>query len=307
MTSPQASDIILHHFENSPFSEKVRVMFGIKGASWGSVIIPSIMPKPDLIPLTGGYRRTPVMQIGADIFCDTQVMLAEIERHLPTPAAISGSDWGTNLWADRLFFQVAVPLIFGQVGKHVPPDFIKDREIMSGRPFDVAAMAAAVPVMSVQFRAHAAYIEDGLAGSAFLAGPRPGLADAAAYMNIWFLKRNLPDCAANLLTGLARTLDWIDRMEAIGHGARQEMAPAQALKIAADHSPAPAPAHDVHDPSGLSPGDPVFVMADDYARDQIHGRLVSVNPRSVTLLRADPAVGEVHVHFPRTGYILARS
>ncbi len=44
----------------------VRVAFGIKGLAWKSVIIPRILPKPDLMPLTGGYRKTPVLQIGAD-------------------------------------------------------------------------------------------------------------------------------------------------------------------------------------------------------------------------------------------------
>ena len=60
------SDMILHHYAASPFSEKVRVAFGIKGLVWKSVIIPRILPKPDLMPLTGGYRKTPVLQIGAD-------------------------------------------------------------------------------------------------------------------------------------------------------------------------------------------------------------------------------------------------
>ena len=72
-----AHEIILHNYPNSPFSEKVRVAFGIKGLSWRSVIQPVIMPKPDLIPLTGGYRKIPVMQIGADIFCDSQIILRE--------------------------------------------------------------------------------------------------------------------------------------------------------------------------------------------------------------------------------------
>jgi glutathione S-transferase len=81
MTAP--SPIILHHFENSPFSEKIRVVFGLKNIEWTSVLISRIMPRPDLMPLTGGYRRTPVMQIGAEIYCDTQVILRELERRFP--------------------------------------------------------------------------------------------------------------------------------------------------------------------------------------------------------------------------------
>jgi glutathione S-transferase len=81
------SDMILHHYPASPFSEKVRVAFGIKGLAWKSVIIPRILPKPDLMPLTGGYRKTPVLQIGADIYCDTQLILREIERRAPRSRA----------------------------------------------------------------------------------------------------------------------------------------------------------------------------------------------------------------------------
>ncbi|MDH3509928.1 MAG: glutathione S-transferase N-terminal domain-containing protein, partial [Gammaproteobacteria bacterium] len=65
------TDIILHHFDLSPFAEKIRLALGFKNLSWRSVQIPLIMPKPDLTALTGGYRKTPVMQIGADIYCDT--------------------------------------------------------------------------------------------------------------------------------------------------------------------------------------------------------------------------------------------
>ena len=73
-------EIILHHYDTSPFSEKPRLMFGLRDLAWRSVIQPTIMPKPDLVPLTGGYRRAPVMQIGADVFCDSQVILAELDR-----------------------------------------------------------------------------------------------------------------------------------------------------------------------------------------------------------------------------------
>jgi len=150
-------EIVLHHYDASPFSEKARLMFGLKGLAWRSAITPSMMPKPDLTPLTGGYRRAPVMQIGADIFCDSQVILAEIEARHPAPAAEAGLPWAVNLWADRLFFMVTVPIIFGEIGEAVPRPFIEDREKLSGRPFDAAAMKAASGPMQGQWRAQAAW------------------------------------------------------------------------------------------------------------------------------------------------------
>ena len=79
------ADIILHHYAASPFAEKVRIALGLKQAAWKSVDIPNVMPKPDLMPLTGGYRKTPVMQIGADIYCDTQLIMLELDKRLPAP------------------------------------------------------------------------------------------------------------------------------------------------------------------------------------------------------------------------------
>src|SRR5579863_4407420 len=213
------ADLILHHYDNSPFSEKVRLLLGLRGLAWRSVIQPVIMPKPDLIPLTGGYRRIPVLQSGADIFCDTQVILAEVAARSGGP--LEGQGWAVNLWADRLFFGVTVPIIFGEI--EVPKAFIEDREKLSGRPFDAAAMKAASLPMQGQWRAQAAWLDEALAHSPYLAGDKPGLADLSAYMNIWFLGGAVPKTAETLMQGLDRLKAWRDRIRAIGHGKRQEM------------------------------------------------------------------------------------
>jgi glutathione S-transferase len=298
------TDFILHHYDTSPFSEKPRVMFGVKGLAWRAVEQPVIMPKPDLTPLTGGYRRIPVMQVGADVYCDTQVILAEIEARQPTPPVVKGGDWAVNLWADRLFFQTTVAVVFGEMGDNVPEAFKKDREKLSGRPFDVAAMKAAAGPMKGQWKAHAAFIERGLAGGDFLGGTTPSLADIAAYMNIWWLRRAAHDACEALLDGLPQTKAWRARIKDIGHGSRSEMTGAEALAVAKAASPAKAPAHDPAAAEGLAPGAAVTVRADDYGRDPIAGALVAASAERVVIAREDPAVGLVHVHFPRAGYLL---
>src|SRR5450432_4289435 len=236
--------IILHHYDTSPFSEKVRVMLGVKGLSWRSVIQPVIMPKPELVPLTGGYRRIPVLQIGADVYCDTQVILAELEARQDRPAVVRGADWAVNLWADRLFFQVTVAVVFGEMGDSVPAAFIADREKLSGRPFDMAAMKAVAGPMKDQWRAHAAWIERGLASNDFLGGSTPSLADIAAYMNVWWLGRAASGATDALLEGLPKTTGWRERMKGLGHGRRSDMTGAEALAVALAATPANAPASD---------------------------------------------------------------
>src|SRR5580700_10545581 len=296
-----ADEYILHHYDTSPFSEKVRLLFGIKGLAWRSVIQPTIMPKPDLVPLTGGYRRIPVMQIGADVFCDTQVIMAEILRRTGDADFARGGGFAVNLWADRLFFQPSVAVIFGEA---VPKAFIEDREKLSGRPFDTAAMKAAGPPMQAQWRAQAAWIDRGLGDQPFLAGPAPGLADIAAYMNVWFMAGAVPHVTDALLAGLDRANAWRARVAAIGHGQRSEMRPAQALAVARAAEPALYTEHDSRDPLGIAPGDAVQVVADDYGRDPIAGRLVAANPERVVIAREDPSLGRLHNHFPRAGYMI---
>ncbi len=191
-----ASPIILHHFDESPFSEKVRLVFGLKNIAWASVRISRIMPRPDLMPMTGGYRRTPVLQIGADIYCDTQVILRELERRFPEPTLFPGGYEGvasaTAMWTDRTFFQSTVNLVFGSLADKVPPDFIADREKLRGAKFDVAAMASAIPQMRDQFRAHVQWIEAQLGdGRSWMSGDKPSLCDINAYMNVWYLRQSL--------------------------------------------------------------------------------------------------------------------
>lgn len=298
------AEIILHHYDTSPFSEKVRLMLGLKKLAWRSVIQPTIMPKPDLVPLTGGYRRIPVMQVGADVYLDSQVILAELNRRSPRPAARRGLDMAVNLWADRLFFQASVPIIFGALGGAVDKAFIEDREKLSGRPFDTDAMLAAGEVMRGQWRAQAVWIDEALADRDFLDGPEPGLSDLSAYMNIWFLGSFLAPAADELLAGLTRLQAWRGRVAAIGHGRRTEMTPAEALEAARTATPAPCPeAHDATDPAGLQPGQAVTVSADDYGRDPIAGTLVAAGRTRIVIARDEPSLGALHLHFPRVGYV----
>jgi glutathione S-transferase len=304
-----ALPIILHHFDESPFSEKVRLVFGLKNIAWSSVRISRIMPRPDLMPMTGGYRRTPVLQIGADIYCDTQAILRELERRFPEPtlfpAGFEGVASATAMWTDRTFFQSTVNLVFGSLADKVPPDFIADREKLRGARFDVAAMAAAIPQMRDQFRAHVQWMEAQLGdGRSWMCGDKPGLCDINAYMNVWYLRANLPGEAERLLAEFTRTRAWETRMRAVGHGRRSEMSTAAALDIAAGATPRTAVLADPGDPNGRKPGDRVEVMPDDYGRIKVSGEIVALSSDHIAIRRHDPRAGEVVVHFPRAGFLV---
>jgi glutathione S-transferase len=300
------SDIILHHYPASPFAEKVRVALGIKGLSWRSVKIPMVMPKPDLMPLTGGYRKTPVMQIGADIYCDTQCILRELERRCPAPGLYIGTSegvaWGLAQWTDKALFNTVVALIFGATGEQLPDEFIRDRGEMSGRPFDVARMKAAAPLLLDQMRAGLDWLETMVPEARpFMKGDTAGLVDLNAYFNVWFLRKQYPEADA-LLGAYPELCGWEARMAKIGHGTMSKLEASEALDIARDATPATESIEDPGDPSGRKPGDRLSVVPDDSGKVPVTGELVSSGPHHIALRRHDDRVGEVVVHFPRTGY-----
>jgi len=302
------SPIILHHFEESPFSEKIRIVFGLKDIAWTSVRISRIMPRPDLMPMTGGYRRTPVMQIGADIYCDSQCILRELERRFPQPPLVPGGSagltWATAMWTDRSFFQNTVNLVFGGLADKVPQEFIADREQLRGAKFDVAAMTQAMPQMRDQVRAHLQWIELQLGDNPpWLGGAKPNLIDVNAYMNVWYIRQNMADADA-VLAEFGNTRAWETRMRAIGHGRRSEISTSDALGIARAATSQTAILADPNDPNGRKPGDRVEVMPDDYGKIKVSGEIVALSPQHIAIRRHDPKAGEVVVHFPRAGFLV---
>lgn len=301
-------DIILHQYWQSPFAEKVRKVLAMKNLTWRSCEQPGIMPKPHLIPLTGGYRRIPVMQIGADIYCDSHAILWELERRYPGPkSAAGGLHTAVGLWADKLWFGPSVTLIFSEMGAggNVDEAFKKDREALSGAPFDPAAMAAAVPMMREQWRAFTSYLETQLKGHGpYMHGAEPTVSDAQAYMNVWFVKTFVGETGKKLLAEFPQVVAWMERMDALGYGTHSKITKEEALEIATKATPDTAEQADPHDPDGLKPGMNVTVSANDYGREPIAGVLVASCPQHVAIRRKDSEAGEIVVHFPRAGFIV---
>jgi glutathione S-transferase len=302
------TDIILHHYEISPYSEKVRLGLGLKALAWRSVEIPVIMPKPDLTALTGGYRKTPVLQIGADIYCDSQLIMRELERRHPSPSfypAGHGAADALAWWAEKTTFSPAVSIKFAKRAEALPKGFLEDRAKFSGRNIDPAAMKAAVPNLLDQLRAHFDWLNQMLTdGRSFLQGAAASLADLAAYHPVWTLQQNFGPLAAPL-EGFPRLLSWTERVAAIGHGRRSPMTSEQALDVARAATSIASATADLRDPVGRKPGQTVTVTPDDTGRDPVIGELVASSVHEIVIRRSDSAVGEVCVHFPRAGFVVA--
>jgi len=302
------TDVILHHYPLSPYAEKVRKALGIKRLAWRSVTIPVIMPKPDLTPLTGGYRKTPVMQIGADIYCDSQLILRELERRFPEPSLYRGSDAGTanalSFYLDRTLFSPVVGMTFGLSPKALPEGFAEDRAKLMGRELNLERLKQAVPMLLDQLRPQFAWIEAMLVdGRAYLCGEHPTTVDCSAYQLCWFITTNVSG-ATPPLGELPKVHAWMQRMARIGHGTPTEMDSKEALAIAKAATPQVEERSDANDPFGRKTGMRVQVAPDDIGRDPVVGELVALSTYEVVVKRTDPLVGEVAVHFPRAGFVI---
>ncbi len=301
------SSLLLHQYDTSPFSEKVRKVFAHKRIAWRAVEQPTIMPKPDLVPLTGGYRRIPVLQIGADVYCDTQLIVRVVERLHPEPTIYPGASEATchawNLWADRQLFMPAVAAVFAEIGQLVPKAFIEDREkMLPGRDF--AGIAKQAPHARDQLRGLVATMDAQLAdGRPWLLGDAFSLADAACYHPLWFLR--VAPSAPAAVSGFAHVTRWLARLDAMGEGQRENVSAADALAIARDATPAASGGVDPAEPNELRAGMAVTVTPDDYAFDPVAGVLVATSPFDVAIRRGHEAVGDVVVHFPRIGFRVA--
>lgn len=300
------SDIILHHYPLSPFSEKVRIALGLKGAAYKSVTIPVWMPKPDLTPLTGGYRRAPVMQVGADVYCDTLLILRVIERLHPSPSLYPG---GAGLvsalgwWAEKFTFVPSVCLTASLIGEHFPPALIEERKPFFGIDLSKEATLPRQRLDRQRLHAHLTWLAQMLRdGRAFLLGEAASAADLSAYHPIWFALKNA-GAAAEAMLPMAPLRAWYDRVAGIGHGRPEPMEAVAALEVAKNADPARLTLGDgANDPSGCSIGEHVTVTADDTGRDPVTGELVACDAEEIVVRHSDPRVGDVHLHFPRAGF-----
>jgi glutathione S-transferase len=303
--------LILHHYPVSPFAEKVRAMLGFKGIAWKSVRIPMMMPKPDVVALTGGYRRTPILQIGADVYCDTSLIARVLERAAPVPTLFPYGDRleGRAIahFADNVLFNITVPVGFqpGGMMKLFHPEMTAETLAEFGK--DRAAMRQGGTVRRgplAECRANMAQllpgIEAQLASRPFLLGASASECDFALYHVLWPVWK-VP-ATRPLLELYPKTLLFIERMAKFGEGKSSEITSSQALEVAKKSKPAAIKHAEAFETDGIALGDQVQVMPVDYGFDPVQGELMQCSAGEIAVRRSDPRAGTVVVHFPRFGY-----
>ena len=313
------SGLILHHYPTSPFSEKIRLVLGFKQLAWKSVVIPAIMPKPDVVALTGGYRRTPFLQVGADIYCDSALICDVLEHVQPEPALypphLKGVSRVFAQWADSTLFWASMaynlqPKGAAHMFAGAPPEaaqaFGEDRKAMSGgmtrlRPGDATSA----------YRSYLRRIAHMVEEHDFLFGIEPCVADFAAYHPLWFTRHRVP-VMAGILDATPAVGEWMDRMAALGHGRFDKLGPAEAVAVASAAGPMPAGDNLLidsafQDDHGIPLGSRVTIAAESFGLEPTEGELIAATRMHYSLRRTDARAGTVHVHFPRIGYVLKKA
>jgi len=302
--------LILYHYPLSPFSEKMRAMLGYAGIPWCSVQVREMPPRPLLQRLAGGYRKIPVAQIGADVFCDTRCIATEIARRARRPRlALEHCSAAEQAFVARTDLEVflactlsANTLAMGQrvLQSMSLPDlarFAWDRAQMGWK----AAGSGAAPLNRRPrqlVREHLADLAQRLERQPFLFGRQPSHADFAAFHGLWFLHVL---ARSALVKEQPRVLEWLERLRGFGHGSLEPMSEAQALAWAAGQRPRRLAAGSAAAPEV---GRPAAIEPADYGQERSTGRLVAATATRWVLAREEEGLGRLHVHFPRQGYRL---
>lgn len=301
------TDLILHHYPMSPFSQKMRSMLGHADLPWQSVIVREMPPRPHLAALAGGYRKVPVAQDGADVFCDSRVIAEEIAARAGRPAlALVNCSAEAQAWVARVDLEVFFACVLAAGNRTLRR---KARESMSvtellrfawdrlnlGRTATtrIVSLRQAQPVAL----AHAAQVEAQLQRG-FLFGDTPDHADFSTYHGLWMIREM---AESRMLREFPRLNAWMDRMRAFGDGRPSPLAIEDALAIARRATPRAIAPEFLAD---ARVGQRVAIAPSDYGQVPSAGVLAGVTPTRWILAREDKQVGTVHVHFPRDGYTL---
>lgn len=297
------AEILFHQYAMSPFSEKIRKIFALKNLEYREVDQPAWMPKPHLTPMTGGYRRIPVLQVGADVYCDTALIARTIERlhppHSIHPDGNIAAAEAMAMWADKTLFFSTVALVFTAMADIIPPELFDDRRKMFPQ-MNLDVLRAAVPGSRGALASACAMLDATLANRPWVLGNAFSVADAAVYHTLWFVRSD--PTSAQIVRSRPYLAAWFDRVEAMGSGRPRPMSGEAAVAVARDAEPTDVGVFVADDPSGLAAGVRVGICSDDLPTDVFTGELVLLREHEMAIAIENSEVGRVAVHFPRAGY-----
>jgi len=298
--------ILLHHYHASSFAEKVRLIMGYLDVEWQSVLVPSVSPRRQLDLLTGGYRRTPVLQIGANIYCDTSIICRTLsaasgEGQLYSYGFIGDrlAEWGDSQLVDICRILNTRPEALADTIERVAPgqvvDYKKDRaSLFKGAGQMKMSVSASLSYLATYLNDLNLWLQNG-----FVLGDSPSIADFSIYHPLWSLAQSPLNVA--LLRPYPNVLNWMERMSEFGHGEFEESDQEDALDRAYENEP-DMPKGSFLSLPDVKIGDVVEVLPVDYGRVPVSGQLISLSTYQISILRQTVETGNIVCHFPNAGF-----
>ncbi|WDE07416.1 glutathione S-transferase family protein [Thalassomonas viridans] len=306
--------MILHRNYGSPYCEKAMLMLGYSGLNWYSVLTSKGMPRPVQQALAGDYsRRVPLLQLGADIYCDTDLIMSQIaERSAMPELARKHAGAGENQLIEMIETQGTAAMLgslsplhficgyFKNLPFHHALDFLKDRAKLA-KQLTSDKNAKPRKRWRLLARDYLNSLEEALSGQLYLHGDQsPGAADFSAYTMVWY---HYQLTRLGLFRGLTRLKAWFGRMSKISYGNSRVMTPAAALQAAKASEPAVIPG-DMKNTANLNRE--ITVLSNDLLgtrmNNRVTGILVGENSEKYILKRVSEQVGKVHIHIPKHCY-----
>ena len=300
-------DLILHHYWPSPFAHKVRLALGLANAKWLSVEIPRVPPKPLLTPLTAGYRRTPILQIGADIYCDTQNIVRELadfgfSRAL-FPEGCMSKALAFSAWIDGAVFELAARVVITNALDTAPSEFIKDRGDLYFEPgWTNKKLNHDLSSVVLQLDAQLKNIDDILTCGENICSKELSYADVSVAYLAWFL-RGRWEAGPKVLSRYPNICRIENAVYDCGEGQYQDLGGKEAMKIANDNIPKSLVGIDGSVMTELSLNQRVGIRPRTQSSDPIvFGELRYLDRQRVSINNNEKEVGAIAVHFPISGY-----
>ncbi len=297
--------IILHHYPLSPYSEKIRAMLAYTDTAWKSCITSEAPPRGDLDILSGGYSRIPIGQIGADIYCDSNLLADEIAALSKTPALanekLNAEQLEQRQWVESKLFFACVNRAFSisllsriakEKGVLNLGHFLKDRIQMGAK----AAISMGSPKSAPKYINQGFnLLTEGMGTNAFIGGNSPNLVDFALYHCFWFLAEvgERDDLNEN-----PQVLDWYQRMHSYQSSPVDEIGIESALSEAKIANPKRLAKRFTQD---HRIGADITIAPSDYRQIPVTGKLVGADSQRWIIERNHPETGKLHLHFPTHG------
>ena len=299
---------IFHHYPQSPIAEKIRITFGIMGMEWQSVQIPRIPPKPLLMPLTGGYRRTPVLQLGADIFCDSQTIAWQLGLQNSNAPAYQLSNKSLELilgsFGEAILFSLSVRVVLTTSMGKAPEEFIKDRGSLYFEPgWTVEEMKNSLPSILLQLQAAFDLINHHLLENGpFINGDIPSYSDAVVQHCVWFLCGRW-EGGIDFIKPFDAVFKQREAIASLGHGISHDISAEQALETATKNIPNAPMGINCKFTGGLRRGQRVKIRPNGRTSDpDVIGALRYLDETVIIIDYEHEETGQVAIHFPVLGY-----